>query len=108
MLDADVPEIRIELRVGHLAVGYEDVVIAYVDAEMEVASEAALRNALDDPNTEILYDEVDLGVRRRFCHRLLFWPYREVELTFDNVVITRSPAAAREFEDDVEQRWLEL
>src|SRR5512138_2648091 len=106
-LDADAREVRLELRCGDRITGYEDVVVTYVDAELEPSVLAALRDATTDRSTEVLYDEVDVAARRRFTHRLSFWPYREAELTFHDVVIERAPAAGRDFAA-AEPRWIEI
>ncbi len=105
-LDADAREVRIELRAGDRARGYEDVVVTYGDAELEPDGLAALRDATNDSRTEVLYDEVDVSARQRFSHRLLFWPYREAEVTFHDVVVERTRAADRDFAS-VEPRWVE-
>ena len=106
-LDADARQVQLELRCGDRAAGYEDVVVTYVDATIEPSALAALRAATNDPSTEVLYDEIDITARRRFSHRILFWPYREAELTFRDVAIERAPAAGRDFAP-AEPRWIEI
>ena len=106
-LDADLREVRLELRCGDRVAGYEDVVVTYVDTAITPDALTALRDATNDPTAEILYDEVDVTARRRFSHRLLFWPYRETELTFHDVAIDRARVASRDFAA-VEPRWIEI
>jgi hypothetical protein len=106
-LDADAREVRLDLRCGDRARGYEDVALTYIDAELEPAAVAALRAATEDTATELLYDEVDLAGGRRFSHRFLFWPYREVEITYADVIAERAPVASREFAL-TQHRWVEI
>lgn len=107
ILDSDVPEIRLELRCGDRITGYEDVALTYTDATLEPTTVEALREATRDSRTEVLYDEIDTAGRQRFTHRLLFWPYREAEITFSALTVERAPAADREFDGADESRWIE-
>lgn len=104
-LDADQREVQLELRCGDQQRGYEDVTLAYQDAALSAASLRALREVTEG-GAELLYDEVDVVGKRRFSHQVLFWPYREVGLTFSAVTIARAPGAVRDLE--ARAKWVEI
>lgn len=87
--------LHLNLRCGDRQVGYFDLDLSYrlvppLDEPLQ-----QLHLAADDPRTEILYDEVDLSPSG-FIHRILFWPYREVSLTFSDFSMTRRNVGDRE------------
>lgn len=52
-----------------------------------------LNGWLDDPRTELLYDEVDVVDPGRFEHRHLLWPEGEFGVRFAEVSVVSAPAS---------------
>ena len=50
--------------------------------------------SLDDPKTEVLYDEVDTA-EEGFEHRLLLWPNGEIAIRFHSLALETKPLAQR-------------
>ena len=76
---------------GDLQIGYRRTVIQYRDAELFGADEATLASWLEDPETEMLQDEID---RREgsYEHRHLLWPRGEFGVRFGDAVIVTAAA----------------
>ena len=74
--------VTLELRVGDQQVGYADLQLIYEEVDLTRLETATLRAAVDDSESELLYDEVDQEGEGRFVHRVLFFPYREVDIAF--------------------------
>ena len=85
--------VRFRLRCGDLQRGYEDVELMYRGVRA-IEADVELRPVIEDPQTEILYDEIDIG-NGTFIHRLLLDPLGEVAVTFEGVVLSITPAADR-------------
>ncbi|HEU4699129.1 MAG TPA: hypothetical protein VFS40_08115 [Gemmatimonadales bacterium] len=95
VLDRTARELRLELRAGDEEAGFYDVDLTYLGAIVDAADVALLAEAARDPDTELLYDELDLsggaGGAEAYLHRLLFWPYRECEVLFDALALRLAP-----------------
>ncbi len=55
--------------------------------ELLGASPDELRDWLDDPETEFLYDEIDVRDGGRFKHRYLLWPQGEFGVRFSDAAV---------------------
>ncbi|HXE58829.1 MAG TPA: hypothetical protein VNK43_12580 [Gemmatimonadales bacterium] len=95
VLDRGEREFRLELRAGDDHAGYFDADLTYLGAVVDAADVARFAAAARDPETELLYDELDLGDQDTFVHRLLFWPYRECEVLFSALALRVAPRADR-------------
>jgi hypothetical protein len=93
--DARGRQLEIRLLTGDLQVGYFDSVLTYGSAILDQADVAALRAAAEDPETELLYDEIDLTSDGEYLHRILFHPARECEIMFRDLALSMTPRADR-------------
>jgi hypothetical protein len=105
-LDHRRRRVSLMLRCGDQQDGYSDRQFIYDGVDLARVDRAALASAVEDPETEILYDEVDV-TDSRFIHRILFWPYREVQFTFENLQLNSQPRPNRTAELD-EARYIEM
>jgi hypothetical protein len=92
VLDRAARELRVELRAGDEETGYFDADLTYLAAIVDAADVQRLADAARDPESELLYDELDLG-GDSYIHRFLFWPYRECEVLFDALALRVAPRA---------------
>ncbi len=84
----------IKLRVGDLLKGYHDLYISYSDAYVDESSLTMLRQAVNEPKDELLYDEIDRsGVL--FEQRWIFASHEEARVLFSTVVSQVAPAIGR-------------
>lgn len=88
-------ELTLRLRCGDLQKGYSDVILRFSRVCVDSATMETLRHALRPANVEVLYDEVDRS-GEFFEYRLLLHPGGEARIRFQQVSITRNPAANRE------------
>ena len=86
--DAGSQVLRLRLRIGFRRIGYADLHLHFggVDLSALDGNPAAL---LADPQTEVIYHEVDLRGDGRFEHRLLLWPRGELVIAFDSLDISQ-------------------
>lgn len=86
--------IRMRIFCGDLQSGYRAIALVYSGAEIVGPSIEEVRSRLDDPGTEILYDELD---RRegKLEHRFLLSPAGELEVRFEHVAVDEEPADPR-------------
>jgi hypothetical protein len=73
------------LLCGDLQVGYFDLDLLYRGVSVTDEALAVLAAAARDRRTEILYDEVDLQLRKRYVHRMLLWPSGEADIVFSDL-----------------------
>jgi hypothetical protein len=79
---------------GWVQIGYRRLVIQYRGhVELFGASESDIAGWLDDAETELLYDEVDIAADNRFEHRLLLWPRGEFGVRFEDAVVVSAPSS---------------
>lgn len=98
-VDRPADSVSLELRCGDCQVGYFDLELVYAGVDWDRSELSELTAIADDPDTEALYDEVDrLAEGGPYVHRILWWPYREVELMFDGLTVTTTPQPDRDFE----------
>lgn len=79
----------IELRCGDCQTGYFDAVLRYSGVPLDETDLASLEERARDPETEVLYDEVDVDGDGRLCHRFLFCPEGELEIRFTSFSLSR-------------------
>jgi hypothetical protein len=73
--------------------------IFHTTASASIWSIARFSVSARDPETEVLYDEVDVWDAGVFVHRLLFWPhYPETDIVFEGLSITRTSRLDRRVE----------
>jgi len=89
--------LEMHLRCGDLQVGYFDLDLTYRSVNLSEAEVAELAAAVNLPETEVLYDEVDLGPEGSFVHRLLLWPRGELVIPFADLALRRRPTRSRRF-----------
>jgi hypothetical protein len=79
---------------GWVQIGYRRLVIQYRGrVELFGASESDVAGWLDDAETELLYDEVDIAADNRFEHRFLLWPRGEFGVRFEDAVVVSAPSS---------------
>jgi hypothetical protein len=123
VLDRSGREVRLELRAGDDEIGYCDVDLTYLGAIVDASDVTRLAEAARDPETILLYDELDLAADDHdhdhdddedddseadgYVHRFLFWPFREIEILFSALAVRIAPRADGRvplFPD----RWVEI
>jgi hypothetical protein len=85
----------VTLATGTSESGYLTVSLTYLGAELGERRVEALRSLARDRETEVLYDEVDMGDDGLLVHRLLFWPQEEVTIDFRELQLHVEPRADR-------------
>ena len=103
VFDRAAQHLRLELLIGDLQEGYANIHLCYSNASFEIAT---LKDVACDSESEALYDEIDVQPEGRFEHRVLFWPYREIVISFGSLVLTRVPRSDRK-RIDVPERFIE-
>lgn len=91
--------LRAGFKWGDLQVGYWLSTLTYEAAQVRLAAGEA--HWLDDPEIEVLYDEVDVGDDGRFEHRLLFWPRGEIAIRFRSLALETEPLQELDYQRDV-------
>lgn len=79
------------LRCGDLQVGHFDLDIVYMSITQSDADVREIVSCAENSETEILYDEID-AFHSKYSHRLLLWPYKEVEICFSDFTMRKTPA----------------
>ncbi len=88
---------NLELRTGNLQSGYFDLTLVYGDV-VSLRGKPDLGEILNDPNAEILNDEVDRNTANEFEHRLLFVSGGEIVVRFRKFDFSSLPAESLEFD----------
>jgi len=96
LVDRRAGSLALELRCGDLQVGYSDTDLVYSGVDFSSVDLALLEKRAGDPETELLYDEVDLDDAGRFVHRISFEPHGEVDIRFSALRIREIPRSDRE------------
>ncbi|MEJ7893824.1 MAG: hypothetical protein WKF94_14415 [Solirubrobacteraceae bacterium] len=106
---SDAPRsFTLQVFCGYDRLGYRRLVMQYRGrAEVFGASGRDVAGWLNDPQTELLYDEVDIAEDGRFEHRFLLWPAGEFGLRCDDVVVVSAPAPASTYEVLMRRKQLE-
>jgi hypothetical protein len=76
--------LALRLRIGFKRIGYADLVLRYENVDLTAigGDPAAL---MADPETQVIYHEVDVRGDGRHEHRLLLWPRGELSIGFDDL-----------------------
>lgn len=96
-LDRRAGSIELKLRCGDRQIGYFNELITYSGATLVSSGPADPAAIINNPETEVLYDEIDLGNRGQFVHRLLCWPQGELTLWFTSLTLSRHAVSSRAF-----------
>ncbi|MEQ1522379.1 MAG: hypothetical protein ABL936_13995 [Aestuariivirga sp.] len=88
-------ELFVTLVIGDLQVGYQRLDLTYRNAELTQSDLEMLVRASRTENIEILEDEWDLSVLRKFTHRLIFSIRQEIEIAFDEINYQAFPLVDR-------------
>ena len=93
--DPSARHLALLLRCGDHQRGYFDLSLIYDDVILLDEAPHGLAALVNDPQAEILYDEVNLLDQDRFEHRLLLWPAGEVTIQFAGLTLTRADVPSR-------------
>jgi len=85
-------EIELEVSSGDNGTGYRSLLIHYQGVPLDVFQD--IRALPVDRVWEILYDEIDRE-GATVIHRLLLWPYREIEFRFRDLTLAGRVATGR-------------
>jgi hypothetical protein len=77
--------LQITLLCGDLQRGYSDLVINYQNVDFDRFDQKALSTILQNPQSELHYDEIDVGDEGQFTHRMIFYPKGELTVVFSNL-----------------------
>jgi hypothetical protein len=94
VVDLGSGSLHIALRCGDLQAGDFDLDLDYSGVAIGSTLRDILSAAAEDPETEILYDEIDQKADHHL-HRILFWPYREIEIEFEGLDLATLPKPDR-------------
>jgi len=95
ILDRAARTLRLELRAGDRKMGYFDLDLDYLGIVLDAADVKVIAAAARDERAELIYDEVDIADDGLIVHRILWWPYREFEVTFRSLAIRMAPRPDR-------------
>jgi hypothetical protein len=90
--------LTLSMRCGDLQAGYFDLDLVYSDVVLTDGTVSILRELARTADAEALYDEVDIGDAQSWLHRILFWPDREIAVTFGRLALRLEPVPEREFD----------
>jgi hypothetical protein len=79
--------LTVRMRIGFRRIGYADLHLRYEGIDL-TAIDGDPVAFLGDPQTEVIYHEIDVQ-DGRFVHRLLLSPSGELVLTFDRLAISQ-------------------
>ena len=86
--DRETRVLTLRLRIGFRRLGYADLHLRYEGVDL-AAIDGDPAELLADPQTEVIYHEVDLRDDGRFEHRLLLWPRGELAIGFDRLNLSQ-------------------
>lgn len=92
-LDPGSRTLRLGLRCGDSQTGHFDLDLRYGGVHLGRADVPRLR-AMAQEAEAVLYDEVDVAPSG-YVHRLLLWPYRELDIVFARLALHRRAAGGR-------------
>ncbi len=88
-------ELLLEVVIGDLQSGYEDVQLRYGGAEIDDTTAEALEGLQNGEHAQMLYDEVDVIRDGRYEHRIIAWPSGEMAIRFHDLRVQRRPRQDR-------------
>ena len=86
--DAPARTLALRLRCGFRRIGYSDLILQYKNVSL-TANDGDPAALLADPETQVIYHEVDVADDGRFEHRLLLWPRGELTIAFDRLELSQ-------------------
>lgn len=86
--------LELGLRCGDLQVGYFDLDIVYLSTTQSDTDISGIVACAENPESEILYDEIDVD-QPKYTHRILLWPYKEVEICFSDFSMRKTPVGSK-------------
>lgn len=95
--DAGQQRLDLTIRCGDLQSGYRDVRLAYSGVKLRPAELDGASTILNRPESEMLYDEIDVLPEGLLAHRMLFWPSGEIEFRFAGFAFEVQRRESREF-----------
>jgi hypothetical protein len=96
-VDRRADELVLNLRCGDLQTGYFDLDLVYLGVDLSSVDLVTLANCARDPETELVYDEVDLDAQENYLHRILFGPAGEVSIPFSRLQVECTAQPDRSF-----------
>jgi hypothetical protein len=93
-VDRSARTMDLRFRAGDIQSGYFDLDVHYVDATVDMASDAVLCRALGDREYELQDDEFD-AASTGWLHRFLFWPDGEATVMFRELTWVQTPRRDR-------------
>ncbi|WP_155826387.1 hypothetical protein [Leptospira alstonii] len=82
--------LEIVIIVGDLQVGYQTLKLTYISGKL-LASKAMHEKLKKKNAVEIIYDEIDIGAKAGFIHRILTSSRRHFEIQFTDLRISLKP-----------------
>lgn len=95
ILDEDAQLVTMRLVAGDLARGYVFLTLTYHGGSFIGPDLQQVERLVNDPETEILLQEVDMLFPGRFEHRLLLWPEGELTVQYSALSLAMTPARER-------------
>ena len=91
--------LTLQIFCGDNQIGYRRLTLQY-EGHIELAGADLHQLAawLDEPETEMLYDEIDVIAQDRFEHRHLLWPNGEFGVRFDRAATISTPVGEEVYE----------
>ena len=98
LFDRPRATLMLSMRCGDNQVGYYDLDLVYRDVILTAAAVEVLREVASTSDAEALYDELDVSDAGSWVHSILFWPDREISVTFGRLALKLEPMPDREFD----------
>jgi len=94
-IDEARQSIHTRIRAGNSSTVCYDVNLNYQDAVITETETGGVSAVVSDPETEVLYDEIDVAGDNAFEHRLLLWPRGIFVVRLKQLHVTQHPVASR-------------
>ena len=85
-------ELNLKMIIGDQQRGYSCIHLYYFGVSFD---SSILEEIANDSTSEALYDEVDVEPDGHFTHRILFHPYRELEISFSSLMLSLVPRSGQ-------------
>jgi hypothetical protein len=95
IIDEARQTIHTRIRAGDSSTSNYDVNLDYHSAVITETETGSVSAVMSDPETEVLYDEIDVAGDNAFEHRLLLWPRGIFVVRFKQLHVTQHPVASR-------------
>lgn len=87
-------QLQISLLCGDVQNGYFDLDLIYSGIQIKYFNINEFAKLSRDRRTQLLYDEIDI-YRKRYIHRILFYPDGEIEIRFEKLHIKKTERTDR-------------